>query len=465
MFEAKVKIPMVAFLKTPHGLAGIMISLFLAILIPGIIYTSDSPLLLLGIFLIIGLFAIGIVKPTWIVYFSLFSGGFALASFTNYQKSLLPTLGGINLDGLRLVGIVSVLGVVAAIKGYLLKKGSLLVYFCFLVVAFFTLFHSSAKLEGLRVLFKLTFPYLIFLVIIKSNIKKQNLLNIQKSISIGGLIIIAITLIVVVLGKGFFTLPGDIPRLRSTIGGASTFSFYIGLIGLYFYAKFIFEHRIKYLPIYLFSLLFCIFSITRIGIGAMLVATLALTLLGNKKSWVVLIVIASIFIVLVGPFRNRLFLHPKSISEIFTLSALHAINTNGRENIWKAVMPLFFKHPIVGVGLGSTGPFLMEKFQSVGVVHNEYLRMLVETGILGFTLFMFSYLFLFFRCFIIFRISEGRDRFLPALAISGLILYSIINITDNGIDYYAATAQYVWAYIGLCFLNFKLNNQERLERG
>lgn len=430
-------------------------AIFLGILISAIVYISDSLLAVFGAFLVVILFIIGLVKPLWIVYFSLASGGFALAALTDYQRSLFTSLGGIHLDGLRLVGIVVVLGTIAVFKNYFLKRKSLLIYFVFLLFAGFSLLYSNSKLDGLRLFFKLCFPYFIFITIINSNIKNEKLQQLQKAIFIGGLVVILLSLFFILFGIGFITLPGDIPRLRSTIGGAANLSFYLGLIGLYCYAKFIFQNKKEYFLVFLLSFIICIFTITRIGIAAMLIGTLVLTLLARKKFFAVLILSGSIIVILFTPVRNRLFYFPvENINEIFSWDILRRINTQGRENIWRFVLPLFYNKPIFGAGLGSTTKYLLENFDGPGVVHNEYLRILVETGIIGFSLFMLSYLIVFRRCISIFKISK-KERFLSALAIAGLVFYFIINITDNGIDYYANAAQYAWAYVALCFVNFK----------
>lgn len=65
--------------------------------------------------------------------------------------------------------------------------------------------------------------------------------------------------------------------------------------------------------------------------------------------------------------------------------------TAGRYYIWKVALNLFYENPIGGIGLGSfpyryslrTGDYYQR------VVHNAYLKYLVETGIFGFAMFFY----------------------------------------------------------------------------
>jgi O-antigen ligase len=85
-------------------------------------------------------------------------------------------------------------------------------------------------------------------------------------------------------------------------------------------------------------------------------------------------------------------------------------------------------------------------------MHNEYLRLLYETGIVGLTLFLFVNLILMGNLIKLIKASANGDvRVTAVVAFTTLVIYMVVAITDNPLDYYMMFAQYVFAYVGLSY--------------
>jgi O-antigen ligase len=91
--------------------------------------------------------------------------------------------------------------------------------------------------------------------------------------------------------------------------------------------------------------------------------------------------------------------------------------TNGRSHFWQTAVKIFFNYPIFGVGLDSFG-VAFTKFDTwngsfrIEQAHNEYLQVLVESGIIGFIFFLFKQSLAV--------INKSHDKFRRGIAIGSL---------------------------------------------
>ncbi len=56
---------------------------------------------------------------------------------------------------------------------------------------------------------------------------------------------------------------------------------------------------------------------------------------------------------------------------------------SGRVDLWRAGIDIFLEHPLLGIGFRLQNEALPIKFQAAGAVHNGFLGVLVEVGLLG----------------------------------------------------------------------------------
>jgi O-antigen ligase len=136
------------------------------------------------------------------------------------------------------------------------------------------------------------------------------------------------------------------------------------------------------------------------------------------------------------------------------MALYESINWQGRELVWPIVFASFLTDPWTGMGLGGSTAMMQEYFPpQVGlVVHNEYLRLASETGVVGVVMFGLAILL---WCVAVLRSDRrsggaAREFTLPALA--GIISWSILAITDNLFDYYAPYTQFIGLLVGACLV-------------
>jgi O-antigen ligase len=155
-----------------------------------------------------------------------------------------------------------------------------------------------------------------------------------------------------------------------------------------------------------------------------------------------------------------------TISELIDLArtplALYeAINWQGRELAWPIVFAAFLTSPWTGIGLGGSSVVMREHFPPhVGpLAHNEYLRLMTETGIIGLLLFaaaIVTWLVLVLKAD---RRTGGTAREFTLPALAGILSWAIISITDNAFDYYAPFTQFVALLVAASLVAARLQQE------
>ena len=110
--------------------------------------------------------------------------------------------------------------------------------------------------------------------------------------------------------------------------------------------------------------------------------------------------------------------------------------TSERSVLWALAFSLFKKHPILGIGWGHFHDYLPEAYNNLDNVHNNYLQLLCETGVVGFFMIMIP-LFLIFketiRSIRVNRRKTNREPMLMALNITSFgmqIFYLVLSFLD-----------------------------------
>lgn len=78
--------------------------------------------------------------------------------------------------------------------------------------------------------------------------------------------------------------------------------------------------------------------------------------------------------------------------------------SSGRTMLWGRALSLFKEHPVFGIGWGNFRNYLSDTFNvfndgQLSNVHNNYLQILCETGIVGFIFFVFPLFYILYRTF------------------------------------------------------------------
>jgi hypothetical protein len=151
-------------------------------------------------------------------------------------------------------------------------------------------------------------------------------------------------------------------------------------------------------------------------------------------------------------------------------SFLDHVHGSGRFDAWHDVLGHFFlPSPVLGSGIGTTQHYLYTHPQiGLNAIHSEYVRILAETGVVGFTLMMLGFTIFVIRLWRIHSTSlDPNTRQYAQAALGALVLYVIFMATDNAIDYVTSSGIFVFAMIGIAekahFLDLSLTHTNATE--
>ncbi|PYY48281.1 O-antigen ligase [Curtobacterium sp. MCBD17_023] len=108
------------------------------------------------------------------------------------------------------------------------------------------------------------------------------------------------------------------------------------------------------------------------------------------------------------------------------------INTSGRAKIWAAVADHARSAPLLGHGPGSAAQLVTDTFIEVRQPHNDWLRLLHDTGWIGVSLFALAMVTLLVR---IGSAARATDRPVHWAALSALLALLATAVTDNTLIY------------------------------
>lgn len=153
----------------------------------------------------------------------------------------------------------------------------------------------------------------------------------------------------------------------------------------------------------------------------------------------------SLAFILLGDARNQFISHNQA-----PLAGDEQPSSQERETTSKKALSVFYKHPILGIGLGNFGPYY-DNYPSLPpkngwqIVNNEYLEILAETGIFGLVAFLLFLTALFVRSWQAYQ--KTNNQFLSAFILgASAALFGIL------VQYYFFSTLYIiyiWSLMGL----------------
>lgn len=201
-----------------------------------------------------------------------------------------------------------------------------------------------------------------------------------------------------------------------------------------------------------------IFSASKSGWLALLLAIPFVLLLGNKKLFIIsllmVIVALSFFPLLSGTARDRI-LHFFDFNE--------GGSTSHRSILWSMGLAMFSDRPLLGQGLG-TFMFNFRKFQpqdypqgwGISYVHNCFLQIAAETGILGFLSFVSIITVLFFVSLkTLLKTKKDPYYYILSGTLTGIFAYLVGSFFDTSL-YSLPLAVLFWFMVGLNIVVMKI---------
>lgn len=416
-----------------------------------------EPWLTAGAIVGAAVFAFTLARPLVIVGAMLLLGPIDLSFLTGGYKSLFEEMGGIDMNGIRLIGVVVALAAIALVEPGVVRHAlgrHARWYLAFLAYAAATLVLSDSVVDGMRLLLKLAYPFVVFLAVLSVAQTRADLERLADW-TLAGAMFIALVVTPAVVAAGAYEVDGHGRFLFHGLG-QNAFSFYLLAMILLGFARFVARRQARYLLICAALVPWMLLTLTRITLGAAAVGLFALALLAaiaarDRRVLLAAIVLAVAVIAPVLPIALiRTFGYVPTPAELWALvrdpvALVQSMNWQGRQIFWAVIAKAFLAKPIVGEGLGSSTAILIRNFPREWgtVVHNEYLRLAVETGVIGLGLFFTAAIRWAIAIMRTARTADLLTREFALAAIGTLAAAAIIAITDNALDYYAQFSQYI----------------------
>jgi O-antigen ligase len=435
-----------------------VVASLLASMVAGLAATY-APFVALGVIFGALLLFASVLYPLAVTAVMLVLGPLDLSFMTGGFKALFPGLGGLDMNGIRLIGVVIGLGAVAVVERDVLKHALSRHgrwYLLFLLYAACTIPISRSPMEGMRLLLKLTYPFLVFLVVLGVTKNRRELERLVDWVLIGAAMLVVIVAPMFVLA-GAYIVDED-SRVRITVIGLheNPMSFYLLLMVLLALTRFSVRGKLHYLLLcipFVFWIVLARTRITFLAVLAGLAGAMAYSALVNRNYRAILgtaLIGTAVAVPLAPMVLERSLGYVPTMAELFNLLAsplylFHIMNLEGREIFWTVILKAFTTSPVFGLGLGSSTAILEATFpKEWGTVpHNEYLRLLADVGIVGVILFFIAIAHWFAGALAAGRARDNLVREFALPATAGILAWAIISITDNPLDYYNPFTQYI----------------------
>jgi len=236
---------------------------------------------------------------------------------------------------------------------------------------------------------------------------------------------------------------GDLKRLSSFHYNPNMYGFwsYFSLcIAVYFYYSFHNKKKV-YLFILFFLLICLLMSMSRSAVLSFFVFFVLFNILSSKNTGIV-----NVFLFLISAILFYLIVE---YSGLLASTSRLGFSLNNRGDVWSILFDKFLDNLFVGVGFGVVNEAVLEKGFLDIKSHSAHMQFLVETGLLGYTAFLLTYIWP-----IIFSIrqsvKENRREYRVFYAFSAALLSSFfIHQFFEGFLFRSGLFTYLWFYISL----------------
>jgi O-antigen ligase len=439
-----------------------------------------SPYLIMGSVIGAGLLIFAVLQPLALVTVMLVVGPADLSVITGGFKGMFSDVGGLDMNGIRLLAMSAALGLVVLVErraGRQMLRSTGIFYAILIGYAALSLTFSPSVIDGSRILLKLAYPLLVFLVVAGLATERITLDRMLDAVLIGTLFLCLVVNPLYLAFGDFEREIGGWIRLRGVGTHQNPFAFYLLASMLMAFVRFTTRRQARYLVICAICGFWMVLTIARIAFLATLVSLLAVGLTSAlvTRSTRILIGAAVIGVLIAVPFAppvlERTLGFVPTPGELVTLlsnpAALYrTMNWEGRQAFWGVVYQSYLASPVFGLGFGASSAILAVMFPMFQnpVVHNDYLRLLCDAGLVGvglFTLAIFAWLQMSVRsAFVADR--TVREYALPAIGCIAALM--IIGITDNVFDYYGPFTQYIGFLCGGVVAAVACHRREQSER-
>ena len=341
-------------------------------------------------------------------------------------------------------------------KEGVIKNAVFVLYVLYLIWLIIAIGYSPVPFFGIRVFLKYLYPILVFALATQLVSSKKFVFKGLKTIIWVG-----------VAGILFLVFLGQIPFIKkiayAIFWWPPAIMDFLPTAICVSLALFSFLHKKNYLWIALLFVLPCIVGVNRTGLVSASLAIVMFSVIRYRfKSLPYIVAGIALFalvVLYVPEFREKMFVKKGMTTEdILTQRndlTLDDINSNGRFVMWEWSLARFYMpHKWTGSGLG----VLQEVFYSykhpfgtIRIVHNDYVQILCDTGLIGLILYLLIYIFLFIHSI---RLAWNKSNPVSLRIVAIITGPSAISMlaamyTDNVVNYSLMTLSYPFALYGL----------------
>ena len=416
-----------------------------------VIATYYSYIYLLALVLCIVAGIVFLSRPEWFLYFFAFSRiSLDAVKLFSYNSPEIGRRWGLSFDGI-ITGLLLLCALVyffANRKIQIFRLPGARAYIIFLVICLLGLPFSLDTIVGIRHLIHYVAYFLIYVLGI-------NILNTKEKNYKMVLAILLSTIIPLV--AGFYqaiTVSGNLltrgfNRIYATVTYPNGYAFYLMIIlifilTMYFYVKTL-KNRVILFLLAIPIVLSLILTYTRgawlgagLGIGMFMLMLLRRL---NLKNFILLIIFLSGISILVGLFM------PQIVERSAYLAGPELGSFGWRMLVWRIDFKEFLNHPFRGYGIGSSGMITKRELGYIIAPHNDYLKLMVETGIFGAVAYLAAMILLLKVCMRKYRENLNTKKGILA---NGLVacMFSVLLVSfgDNLFDY-DVVFNYFWFFV------------------
>jgi len=253
-----------------------------------------------------------------------------------------------------------------------------------------SLVYSVAPSEGIGDLWRIITPCVYFCFTYNFVKEQKDVSAIYKSVALGSIVPVLFGFYQAITGKFLHEVDsGPLIRIDSTFWVATNYANY--LLVIIFASAFLLllqkpRHRFIYLLTLAGGVISLLLTYGRGSILALVFGSGAWLIL-RRDRWVTIpmaILLGLLVVVSMPSLRSRFI-------EVTTVKEVGQTGWDSRQTIWKAGFSALKKSPVFGYGFGSATTVLKNVLHRKNVIlpHNDYLRILLDVGLIGIMVFAF----------------------------------------------------------------------------
>lgn len=346
------------------------------------------------------------------------------------------------------------------------------IFFLWLCV---TMTYTTATYDGYMLLIKYMIPMLFLWLGYSAIGNERDLIAFLKVVNV-----VACIYCFFIGGQGCKLMPwlyyGPIGGQFLTYAGFADYltSIFIVPILLYWLTK-----EKKYIFCALWMILSTVLESVRTGMGGMmLVFVLALLLRYKMKALPGVLFAGALFlgVILFVPSVNEKFFGEDagtvSAADIVQGGAMSMdnINTSGRNAIWEMILDECYRgNETLGAGLGESVRFLKVwavRTKTVALMHNDYVQILSDTGIVGIVLIVLFYITFLVKGinYVVLKRSSALVKCTGIMAVSSMVGIAFSMYFDNVVSHSMSSLVMPFIFLGFFLKTIDLDEYKRLHK-